>query len=127
MRLRSLAVIMGILGLFIFGCGPKIEKFGDAPDESVAKTAISSILLDPKKFIEKEVVIEGIISSECPSGCWMNVRDNSEGTIYVEMLGNSFVPLPQRSGKAVLVKGTIFQSKSGSKQAKLFCKGLTIK
>ncbi|MBU6392326.1 MAG: hypothetical protein KGQ83_08815, partial [Planctomycetes bacterium] len=78
-------VLIGLFGLYIYGCGPKIEKFGDAPDENTAKTAIGTILLNPQDYVDKEVVIDGVIDSECPAGGFIYVKDNSGGTIYVEM------------------------------------------
>ncbi len=120
-------LVLLLLPGFVYGCGPGIERFGDAPDESAAKTPIASILLSPQKYLDKEVVVEGKISSECPSGCWMNVSDSSGGTIFVEMLGQPFVPIPQRTGKNVAVKGTVYQGSGGSKEVKLTGKGLVIK
>jgi hypothetical protein len=120
-------ILFLVAGLFVSGCGPKIEKFGEAPDEGAPKTAISSILNNPQKYQDKEVVIEGKISKECPGGCWMKVSDDSGGTIYVEMAGACFVPLPQRTGRPALVKGIISQDKSGAKEVKLFVKGVTIR
>ncbi len=120
-------VLTGLFGLYILGCGPGIEKFGDLPAENAAKTAIGTILLNPQTYVDKDVVIEGAIASECPAGGWINVRDNSGGTIYVEMHGSSFVPIPQRVGKNVVVKGTVYQSEGALKEVKLLGKGLIIK
>lgn len=121
------AALIGLFGLYILGCGPRIEKFGDAPDETTTKTAIGTILLNPQKYVDKEVVVEGVIASECPTGGWINVRDKSGGTIYVEMHGTSFAPIPQRVGKSVVVKGIVFQSEGATKETKLLGKGLVIK
>lgn len=115
------------LAVLLNGCGPKGEKFGDAPADSLARTAVSSILKNPEKYMDKEVVIEGKIVSECPSGCFFNLRDNSGGTIFVELKGNSFIPLPQRTGRTAVVKGTVFQGQGATKETKVFAKGLTIK
>ena len=123
----ALILMLAILVLYSFGCGPKIEKYGDAPDESAARTEISNIMLEPQKYLDKAVVIEGVISTECPGGCWMKVSDKSAGTIYVEMLGCPFVPLPQRTGKNVLLKGVIYQNKGDNKEIRIAAKGLIIK
>jgi hypothetical protein len=118
--------LITMLGLMIIGCAKKGEQFGDAPSGSAAKTAIASILLEPDKYLDKEVITEGRIISECPSGCNIVVRDASGGTIFVEMRGNSFIPLPQRVGKTVLVKGTVYQGQGSDKENKIFAKGLII-
>ncbi len=120
-------VLTGVLGLYLAGCSPKAEKFGEAPDEAQARTAIGTILLNPKNYLDKEVVVEGILASECPTGGWIRVKDSSGGTIYVEMHSASFAPIPQRVGKNVSVKGAVYQSEGGDKEVKLLGKGLVIK
>jgi hypothetical protein len=120
-------VLTALFGLYILGCGPKIERFGDVPADNAPKTAIGTILLNTQNYIDKDVIIEGVIASECPTGGWINVRDKSGGTIYVEMHGSSFAPIPQRVGRNVIVKGVVYQSEGVTKEAKLLGKGLIIK
>jgi len=121
------AALIGLFSLYILGCAQKVEKFGDVPAESAIKTAIGTILLNPQNYIDKDVIIEGVIASECPTGGWINVQDKSGGTIYVEMHGSSFAPIPQRVGRNVIVKGTAYQSGGTTKEIKLLGKGLVIK
>ena len=130
--MKKIFVILGVVstvlfGLYISGCGPGIEKFGEAPLDNNTKTAIGTILLNPQNYIDKDVIIEGAIASECPTGGWINVQDKSGGTIYVEMHGSSFAPIPQRVGRNVIVKGTAYQSGGTTKEIKLLGKGLIIK
>ena len=120
-------VLIGLFGLYILGCGSKIERFGDVPQENAPNIAIGTILLNPQSYIDKDVIIEGVIASECPTGGWINVQDKSGGTIYVEMHGSSFAPIPQRVGRNVIVKGTAYQSGGTTKEIKLLGKGLIIK
>ncbi len=120
-------VLIGLFGLYILGCGPKIERFGDVPQENAPKTAIGTILLNPQNYIDKDVIIEGVIASECPTGGWINVRDASGAAIYVEMHSAPFAPIPQRVGKSILVKGLVYQSEGTTKETKLLGKGLVIK
>jgi len=127
-RFVVLAIILsGLLGLYIIGCGPRIEKFGEAPDETVPKASIGTVLFNPQDYIDKEVVVEGTIASECPTGGWINVRDISGAAIYVEMHSAPFAPIPQRVGKSVVVKGLVYQSEGSTKETKLLGKGLVIK
>jgi len=130
--MKKIFVVLGVVstvlfGLYISGCGPGIEKFGDTPSEDAAKTAIGTILLNPKLYNDKEVVIEGVIASECPTGGFIYVRDNTNATIYVEMHGATFAPIPQRPGRRVIVKGTVYQTEGATKETKLLGKGLIIK
>ncbi|MDO8536250.1 MAG: hypothetical protein Q7S30_04500 [Candidatus Omnitrophota bacterium] len=119
--------IIVILGLFVSGCGQGVEKFGDTISGSEPKTAIASILFNPQKYNDKDVVLDGKIVSECPTGGFIYVQDQSGGTIYVEMHSAPFAPIPQRTGRAVQVKGTVYLSGSASKETKLLGKGLVIK
>ncbi len=116
-----------IFGLFVSGCGQGIEKFGDAISDSEPRTAIASILFNPQKDSGKDVLLDGKIVSECPTGGFIYVQDASGGTIYVEMHSAPFAPIPQRTGKAVQVKGTVYLSGGASKETKLLGKGLVIK
>ncbi len=127
-RFVVLAILLsGLLGLYVVGCGPRVEKFGEAPDETAPKTNISTVLFNPQNHIDKEVIVEGTIASECPTGGWINVRDTSGSTIYVEMHSAPFAPIPQRVGKRVLVKGLVYQSEGTTKETKLLGKGIVIK
>ncbi len=121
--------IISLFTLYFWGCSGSSgeEKFGEVLDEKAPKTAVGTILLNTKDFIDKDVVVEGVIASECPSGGWINVKDTSGATIYVEMHGASFAPIPQRVGKNVIVKGVVYQTGGENKETKLLGKGLVIK
>jgi hypothetical protein len=130
--MKKMFVISGLMltlvfTLFLFGCGVKVEKFGDAPVESDAKVSVGTILVSPQNYLKKSVVVSGTISSECPSGCWINVKDDSGAVVYVEMQGADFSPIPQRVGKKVIVKGMVYQTEDASKETRILGKGLVIK
>ncbi len=130
--MKKIFVILGVVstvlfGLYILGCASGIEKFGDVPLDNSTKTAVGTILLNPQNYIDQDVIIEGVIASECPTGGWINVRDASGAAIYVEMHGASFAPIPQRVGESVIVKGTVYQGEGATKETKLLGKGLVIK
>ena len=121
-----LTVILAV-GIFIYGCGSGTEKFGEEIAANTAKTAIGTILLNPGDYVNKDVIIEGKIASECPTGGWINVSDASGGgTIYVEMHGTP-ITIPQRVGKNVVVKGMVYQTESTPPETKILVKGLVIK
>jgi hypothetical protein len=120
-------ICMGLcLGFFCTSCGRKAEKFGEAPDELSPKIPITTILFSPEGYIGKEVVIEGVIATECPTGGWIRVEDSEGHTIYVEFHGTSFAPIPQRTGKRVIVKGIVFQGAGKKSEIELIGKGVLI-
>ncbi len=119
--------LIGLVSLVAYSCGSKVERFGDAPAEDATKIAIRTLLSNPQNYIDKDVIIEGTISSECPTGCWINVKDSSGAIIYVEMHSAPFAPIPQRVGRSVIVKGTVYQTGDTVKETKLLGKGLIIK
>jgi hypothetical protein len=121
-----MSVIVALLSLSCTGCSTT-ETYGDSPDEKTVRTPLSAIFLSPQEYINKEVVVEGVITSECPTGGFIYVRDQSGHDIYVEMHGTSFAPIPQRTGRKVIVKGLVFQSEGSSKEVKLLGKGVLIR
>lgn len=124
--IKILTVILAA-GIFIYGCGSKTEKFGETIENNAAKTVIGTVLLNPKDYVNKDVVIEGRIASECPTGGWITVQDiTNGGTIYVEMHGTP-ITIPQRVGYNVVVKGMVYQTESTPPETKILGKGLVIK
>ena len=127
MRKAFIVLVIVLSGLYGTGCGARVEKFGETPDETAPKANIGTVLFNPQSYIDKDVVVEGVIASECPTGGWINVRDTSGSAIYVEMHSAPFAPIPQRVGKSVVVKGQVYQSEGSTKETKLLGKGLVIK
>ncbi len=72
--------------------GPKIVRIGD-------------ILANPSKFKEQEVIVEGKIITECPSGCWFTLGDGT-GTVYVDLNPSNLV-IPQKRGAQAKVYGKV--------------------
>ena len=66
---------------------------------------IIDILQNATIYEGKMVVIEGIIETECPSGCWFILNDDT-ASIYVESLPSNFV-IPQKSGEDATVYGDV--------------------
>jgi hypothetical protein len=126
MRYLHAVMTTVLLGLLFVGCGRSLEKYGEVPDASAQKTPISAILFSPNEYGGKDVVIEGTISAECPTGGWIHVEDTSGHRIYVEFHGAEFAPIPQRAGRGVVVKGTVYVSEGGSKEVQLLGKGILI-
>ena len=78
----------------------------DEPSELKGEEAkIIDILKNGTAFQGKMVVIEGKIDTECPSGCWFIVNDET-GSIYVDILPSNFV-IPQKRGENAKVYGEV--------------------
>ena len=88
----------------VAGCGGGGEKYGEAMSVS-DPTPLSAILSDPAGHAGHMVRIEGEIQTECPSGCWFDVRDG-EGVVRVDLAPHG-IAIPQRVGSNVVVEGTV--------------------
>lgn len=95
-------VLLSSLAALLYGCGG--EKFGAeiTVDET---TRVGDILARPDEFDGKTVKIEGEITRECPTGCWLDVKDGS-GVAYID-LGLSGFAIPQRVGSKVTIEGKV--------------------
>jgi uncharacterized protein YdeI (BOF family) len=69
---------------------------------------IQDIVKNESAFDNKYVVIEGKIDSECASGCWFIVDDET-AQLYVNINPSNFV-FPQKRGSNVKVYGKITTS-----------------
>jgi uncharacterized protein YdeI (BOF family) len=78
----------------------------DEPEElNGEEVEIADILQNAAAYEGKMVVIEGMIETECPSGCWFIVND-ATGSIYVDILPSNFV-IPQERGEDAKVYGEV--------------------
>ena len=98
-------VLLSSLAALLYGCGGG-EKFGEeiTVDET---TRVGDILARPDEFDGKTVKIEGEITRECPTGCWLDVKDET-GAAYVD-LGPSGFAIPQKVGSKVTVEGKVLK------------------
>jgi len=106
MRFLTIGVVAAVLVAGIVGCKTTTtSKYGKMISNDAQVVPTSEILANPKGFEGKEVVVSGKITSECPSGGWVWVKDNS-GEIYVNMHPTN-VFIPQKVGKTVKAIGTV--------------------
>ena len=78
----------------------------DEPEElNGEEVEIMDILQNASAYEGQMVVIEGMIETECPSGCWFIVND-ATGSIYVDILPSNFV-IPQERGEDAKVYGEV--------------------
>ena len=90
--------------MILAGCAKKTELYGNPLSGSDA-TAVSSILAAPAEHDGKTVKLAGKITSECMTGCWFDMEDET-GTIYDD-IKPSGLAIPQRVGSKVVVEGTV--------------------
>jgi hypothetical protein len=105
--------------VFTQGCGGS-ETYGEAVTKT-ATTALPDILREPARYEGSTVRVEGKIATECPSGCWFEMREEG-ALIYVDMAPRGFA-IPQHVGRDVVVEGTVVVE---GNRAKIHAKGVEI-
>ncbi len=92
------------------GCGGGgTEQYGEAITVA-ERTPVADILSDPHSLDGAVVRIEGVIQSECPSGCWFTLDDDG-AVIWVDLAPHG-IAIPQRVGSGVVVEGTVRMTES---------------
>ena len=71
---------------------------------------IADILVNPKEYDGKNVIVKGKISRECPSGCWFNLQDGN-AVIYIDLLPSNIV-IPQKTGSSARVTARVVREGS---------------
>jgi len=115
MKYITLGVAVLVVAAVVVGCGAKTggtksNVYGKAIPADMTVTSARSILDNPQAWEGKDVLVAGTIVSECPSGGWIWVKDES-GQIYVNMHPtNVFIPQHvnggvRAMGKVVLESG----------------------
>jgi hypothetical protein len=88
----------------VAGCGGGGEQYGAAISATDA-TPLSVILSDPATHDGSTVKVTGEIATECPSGCWFDLREG-EAVVRVDLAPHG-IAIPQRVGSNVVVEGTV--------------------
>lgn len=96
------ALLLLGLALLAFSCAQAKDEPAELKGEEVK---IIDVIQNATAYEGKIVVIEGIIETECPSGCWFIVNDDT-GSIYVDILPSNFV-IPQKRGEDAKVYGEV--------------------
>lgn len=95
------------IGIFLIICLAGIA-FADTKDkEGSNQVQIGTILENPDQYIGENVTFNGTISSQCGSGCWFIISDDT-GDLYVTLRANNFV-IPPAMGKKATVTGQVSQ------------------
>ena len=109
MRYVALGLAVAVVAAVLVGCGTnavaaKSNVYGKAIPADMAATTAREILANPQAFEGKDVLVAGKIVSECPSGGWIWVQDES-GQIYVNMHPtNVFIPQHVNAGVRAMGK-----------------------
>jgi len=81
-------------------------EISQTPKEEEAKVVkIGDILANHREFKDQEVIVEGKIVTECPSGCWFTLDDGT-GTVYVDLNPSNLV-IPQKRGAQAKIYGKV--------------------
>lgn len=115
MKYLTLGLLLAAVAALVVGCGggkagAKTDSYGKAIPTDMAVTTAKEILDNPEAWEGKDVLVAGTITSECPSGGWIWVKDET-GQIYVNMHPtNVFIPQHvngkvRAMGKVVLESG----------------------
>jgi len=97
--------LLPLFFVLIFYCGSKKVNYGKEIPQNLPLTKIREILNAPSQYQDREVLISGKIISECGSGCWFFLQDET-GMIFVDLAPSQFA-IPQFIGKEVLVYGKV--------------------
>lgn len=96
------ALILMVLSLLLLS---SVQAKDEPAGLNGGLTKIADILQNASLYEGRMIVVEGVITTECPSGCWFIVDDDS-GSIYVDILPSNFV-IPQKSGEGAKVYGLV--------------------
>jgi len=97
------------------------ERFGKEITVDVTTNA-GDILSRPDEFDGKTVKMEGEITRECPTGCWLDLKDET-GVVFVD-LGPSGFAIPQKVGSKIIVEGKVLKRQE---KTMIVAKGVEIK
>jgi hypothetical protein len=111
MKYAALGLVIAVAAALVVGCGggtkvgAKSSAYGKAIPSEMVETTAKQILDNPASYEGQTVLVVGTITSECPSGGWIWVKDHT-GDIYVDMHPTN-VFIPQRVGKMVRAMGQV--------------------
>lgn len=104
--MSSKAIITGVFILIVISVvGCYADQTGNQTATTPEKVSITDLLNSADKYTDKQVSVEGKITSQCGSGCWFIMSDDS-GDLYVNLKPNNFV-IPPAMGKKVTVVGNV--------------------
>lgn len=109
-----------VIIFFMIGCSSeKIEKYGNEIQSS-NKVKISEILSNPKAYVGKTVLVEGMVVDVCKeAGCWMDIAsDIPNQKIKVKVKDGDIVFPVEAKGKSALVEGIVYSIELDEEEAR---------
>jgi len=115
--MKKLTLLFSIIAVIVatwyaFGGGPKPPTSESSAKQQTPVVAISALLSAPKKYDKKLVTVSGIVSRECPAGCWWYVKDTG-GEIRVSSGQGLTIKLHQE-GHKIQTTGTLVKTDVGN-------------
>lgn len=87
------------------GCTKKSNQTYGQPVSGQPSTELEQILSNPADFQDKTVTLEGEIITECPTGCWFDMKQGG-AVVHVDLKPSGFA-IPQKTGRTVRIEGTV--------------------
>ncbi|MCP4230991.1 MAG: hypothetical protein GY771_12710 [bacterium] len=120
---RTMTVVMLFLFVPLAACGGG-TTYGEEVTEKATIT-IADVLGKGEAADGNDAIVEGEVTSVCPSGCWFDIGDDSGNTLHILVGGDYAVP-QTLSGKTVATKGYL-QFNKGKSVIELVATGVTTK
>jgi len=102
-------VVMMLLFVPLAACGGGGTTYGEEVTEKATVTIIDA-LGKGEAADGTDAVVEGKVTSVCPSGCWFDISDDSGNTLHILVGGDYAVPQTLH-GKDVATKGYLQYNK----------------
>jgi len=104
-RYSNIILVIGffVAAVVLTGCG-RSESYGKEISNSQI-TSVGNILSSPRDYKGKTVAVKGKIITECPTGCWFDLKDGN-AVIYVD-LNPTGIAISQSVGRDVTVEGEV--------------------
>ena len=106
LSMKALIALTIIIVAIAAGC---TENYGQPMPGDLPRITVMSALTD-HSFLNKGVIIEGTILTQCQaSGCWFFLKDDT-GRILINLAPNNFTLPTNKVGKKATVKGILSEA-----------------
>jgi len=102
---NNVLLLIGVLVLTVIVTGCGSPEFYGEEIKNKEITRIGDIITSPVAYRNKTVTVRGKIISECPTGCWVNVKEGN-AVIYADFHPSEFA-IPQKTGKKITMEGRV--------------------
>lgn len=106
MKILYLFLSLMVACIFVTACiAEETEKQSEINISAPQSVNISQILENASVYADQSIEVSGKITSQCGSGCWFIMSDDS-GDLYVTLKPNNFV-IPPAMGRDTTVIGKL--------------------